>query len=110
MSKLKFFVFVLFMIISVSEIRSQIVINEIMYAPLDANNEWFEIYNNGITPVNLQNWKWKDATSTIRTITTQSIILSANSYLIICQDSNKLKIQFPGINGIISTNFMECPE
>ncbi|MBK7253550.1 MAG: lamin tail domain-containing protein [Ignavibacteria bacterium] len=63
MSKLKFFVFVLFMIISVSEIRSQVFINEIMYAPLDANKEWFEIYNKELLPVNIQNWKWKDATS-----------------------------------------------
>lgn len=94
-------IFLILMLISFSKLHSQIVINEIMYAPLDASNEWFEIYNTGNSNVNLQNWKWKDATSTIRTITAQNINLLPNSFLIICQDSNKFKLQFPGAGGII---------
>gem|GEM_PF-7054291 len=31
-----------------------------MYAPQDATNEWFEIYNNSDNSVSLRNWKWKD--------------------------------------------------
>lgn len=89
------------MLNSFSTLHSQIVINEIMYAPLDASNEWFEIYNTGNASVNLQNWKWKDATSTIRTITAQNINLLPNSYLVICQDSSKFKLLYPGSAGII---------
>ncbi len=87
----------LLLILIYSNCFSQVVVNEIMYAPLDASNEWFELYNGGNNPVNLQNWKWKDATTSVRTITTQSIILDSNSYVIICQDSVKLKNQFPFI-------------
>ena len=76
----------------------QVVINEIMYAPSDASNEWFELYNTGNNAVNLQNWKWKDATQSVRTITTQNISLPANTYVIICEDSVKLKSQFPNMN------------
>ncbi len=78
---------------------SQIVINEIMYAPTDASNEWFELHNTGNSAVSLQNWKWKDATSTIRTITTQNISIASNVFIVICQDSVKLKNQFPNITG-----------
>lgn len=80
---------------------SQIVVNEIMYAPSESTNEWFEIYNAGSESVDLQNWKWKDATSSVRTITSNSIILIPESYIIICQDSVKLKNLFPLISAII---------
>lgn len=80
---------------------SQIVINEIMYSPSDATNEWFELYNAGNASVSLKNWKWKDATSALRTITAQSINLNSKSFIIICQDSNKLKTQFPLMSGRI---------
>ncbi|HMQ70152.1 MAG TPA: lamin tail domain-containing protein [Ignavibacteria bacterium] len=84
-----------------SDAISQIVVNEIMYAPSESTNEWFEIYNAGPESVDLQNWKWKDATSSVRTITSNSIILIPESYIIICQDSVKLRYQFPLISAII---------
>lgn len=70
-----------------------------MYAPQDASNEWFELYNNGSSDVNLQNWKWKDATSAVRTITSQNITIASNGFIVICQDSAKLKNQFPNLTG-----------
>ena len=88
------------MLVSASNSFSQIAINEIMYAPADASNEWFEIYNTGNASVNLQNWRWKDATATLRTITNQSINISSNEYLIICQDSVKLKNLYPSLSGV----------
>lgn len=89
------------MFVSYSKIHSQIVINEIMYAPLEAGNEWYEIHNTGNSAVNLQNWKWKDATSTIRTITSQNINLLPNDYLVICQDTIKFKLLYPLSGGLI---------
>jgi len=89
----------LFILINFRSSISQVVINEIMYAPADAANEWFEILNTGNTPVDLQNWKWKDATSSIRNITSQSIILLPDSFIVICQDSVKLKSQFTSLYG-----------
>ena len=95
------FIIVLIKIISASSAYSQLVINEIMYVPSESNNEWFEIYNAGNSPVNLQNRKWKDATSSLRTVTVQSIILDSHSYAVICQDSVKFKQQFGEISGIL---------
>ena len=97
--KKKFTLIFILIIFTCTSLYSQIVINEIMYAPADAGNEWFEIYNTGNSDVNLQNWKWKDATATQRTITTQNIIILPDSYLIVCQDSNRFKTQFPGNSG-----------
>lgn len=78
-----------------------------MYAPLDATNEWFEIYNNSDNPVSLRNWKWKDATATVRTITTQNLILPGRSFLILCQDSVKLKTHYNTLN--LSGKFIQTP-
>jgi len=89
----------IFILINFRSSISQIVINEIMYAPADATNEWFEIFNTGNSPVDLQNWKWKDATSSIRNITSRSIILHPDSLIVICQDSIKLKSQFTFLSG-----------
>jgi len=81
--------------------KGQIAVNEIMYAPPESTNEWFEIYNAGTESVDLQSWKWKDGTSSLRTITAKNIILIPGSYLIICQDSVKLKNQFPSMSSLV---------
>lgn len=94
-------IFAIFTLLTINSSPSQIVINELMYAPSDATNEWFEIFNTGSAPADLKNWKWKDATSAVRTITTRNIILPGNSFAVICQDSLKLNNQFPEITSII---------
>jgi len=93
--------FVFMFIISTSLLHSQIVINEIMYRPTVSTNEWFELYNLTSDSIDLKNWKWKDATSTLRTITTQSIFIKANSYIVLCRDSAALKVSNPSITGTI---------
>ena len=81
---------------------TDVVINEIMYAPTaGASQEWFEIYNKSTTSFNLNNWKWKDSTATIRTITTQNVTLAPNAFAVVCQDSAALKSFYPGITGIV---------
>lgn len=93
---------VLLMLFAVN-LYSQVVINEVMYAPTSPAKEWFEIYNTSNTPVSLQNWKWKDAATSnpFRTVTTLSISLGANSFAIICEDSANFKSTFPGVTGLI---------
>jgi len=83
-------------------LKAQVVINEVMYAPAtNTEKEWFEIYNNGSTTVNLLNWKWKDATTTYRTITTVSTILNPGQYAIICQDTAAVRQYHPGLTGLL---------
>lgn len=84
-----------------SQNPGDVVINEIMYAPSPAANEWFELYNNTATPFSLANWKWKDATATLRIITTQNINLPANGFAVVCQDSTAFRTAFPGFTGIL---------
>lgn len=85
-----------------SQSAGDVVFNEIMYAPTAGNSkEWFEIYNKSSNAVNLNGWKWKDATGTLRTITTQSITLNPNSFALICEDSAAVKTFYPSVTGII---------
>ena len=101
MRKLFFVTLVLFGCIT--QVFSQVVINEVMYAPTSPNKEWFEIYNAGTSSVNLQNWKWRDAAASnpTRTITTASVILNAGQYAIVCEDSANLRSVYPSLSGII---------
>lgn len=96
---MKKIIIALFILVNFRSSVSQVLVNEIMYAPADATNEWFEIINTGNYPEDLQNWKWKDATSSVRNITSRSIILHPDSFMVICQDSVKLKNQFPSLSG-----------
>lgn len=84
-------------------VYSQVVINELMYAPVSPAKEWFEIYNSSSAPVNLQNWKWKDAavTNPVRTITTSNILLNGNTYAVICEDSANFRFNYPNASGLI---------
>ncbi|MGH2574540.1 MAG: lamin tail domain-containing protein, partial [Ignavibacteria bacterium] len=82
--------------------QGDVVINEIMYAPTAGmSKEWFEIYNKSLNPVNLNNWKWKDATLTLRTITLQNVILNPNSFAVVCEDSIAVKTFYTNFSGII---------
>lgn len=83
---------------------SQIVINEVMYAPVSPNREWFELHNVSDSPVNIQNWKWKDAAASnpLRTISTSFIEIPPKSYLLVCEDTANVKTAFPGISGLLT--------
>lgn len=82
--------------------NDSVVINEIMYAPTtNTGKEWFEIYNKSANPVNIKSWKWKDETSTIRTITNQSILLGANSFAVVCEDSVAFRSFYPLVTGLV---------
>ncbi len=84
-----------------SQNPGDVAINEIMYAPTPATNEWFELYNNTANPINLANWKWKDATATLRIITTLNININAGGFAIVCQDSTTFRSTYPGFNGLL---------
>lgn len=82
---------------------SQVVINELMYAPVSPAKEWFELYNTSTASVNLQGWKWKDAavSNPVRTITNQSILLQGNAYAVICEDSANFRQYYPAVNAVV---------
>jgi len=72
--------------VSINEVRNDIVINEIMYAPTSPQPEWIEIYNRSSKIIDLKNYKIADAADTVKIIS-QSTILNPNEFFIIAKDS-----------------------
>ncbi len=66
---------------------NDIVINEIMYAPINDEPEWIELYNRSNRKVNLKNWKIGDNSSSI-IITSNDLLLDSGQYLIISKDAS----------------------
>jgi hypothetical protein len=71
-----------------------LIINEIMYDPLDGQNEWFELYNRGSQPVDLAHWTFNDrATSS-----------GVNSFVI----SNSAMTVLPGGFAVVAAESSMC--
>ena len=68
---------------------NDIVINEILYAPISGEPEWIELFNRTNEIINLKNWKLSDAATTI-TLTIQDKILNPNSFIVVTKDSSIL--------------------
>jgi hypothetical protein len=69
-----------------------VVINEIMFEPLDGQNEWFEVYNRSGDSIDLQGWSFndKEKASGVNSfvITHQSHILAPHSFMVVAADSS----------------------
>jgi hypothetical protein len=81
---------------------NDIVINEIMYAPLTGEPEWIELYNRTGNSINLKNWHLSDASTSI-TITDQDNFIDGNSFLVVSRDSSILNF-YSVSSQIITTN------
>lgn len=64
---------------------NDIVINEIMYSPLDGEPEWIEIYNKSLNSYNLSGWQVRDASSSVL-IPTQTDSIHPKEYLLLTAD------------------------
>jgi hypothetical protein len=67
---------------------AQVVINEIMYAPLAPEPEWIELFNAGPTAVDVGGWTVQDAGATKRTI--PPAVIPSGGYLLLTKDTTKL--------------------
>ena len=67
-----------------SDIARNVKINEVLYNPLGADdgNEWVEIYNSGVSAVNLTGWTFSGKDGSVEA-TLPSIIIPPDRYLII---------------------------
>jgi len=83
------------LIFLIAKSADAIVINEIMYAPLDdwggMYNEWIELYNNDMETVNLTGW-------TIDGKTIPETIIHSGEYLIIAKDDIKFNEFYPNVS------------
>ncbi|MBI9071291.1 MAG: lamin tail domain-containing protein [Melioribacteraceae bacterium] len=73
--------------IKINEIRNDIVINEILYAPDSVSTEWIELYNRSNKEINLKNYKVADANDT-SIVNSKDLILKPDKYAIISSDSS----------------------
>ncbi|MBU1422544.1 MAG: lamin tail domain-containing protein, partial [Bacteroidetes bacterium] len=68
-----------------------IVVNEIMYAPVSGEPEWFELYNLSDDTVDIRNWKISNRNfSSKYLITSSQILLLPKEYLVITKDTSLL--------------------
>lgn len=91
----------------INEVRGDLVINEIMYAPNDDEPEWIELLNVSSKEINLKNYQVADNTSSTK-IFEETYIISPNKFLVIAKDSaifqkyevqsNVLIASFPSLN------------
>ncbi|HEU0299095.1 MAG TPA: DNA/RNA non-specific endonuclease [Longimicrobium sp.] len=78
-----------------------LVINEIMPNPgavLDDLGEWFEIYNTGTTPVDLNGYRVASANDAVHTINT-SLVVPAGGYVVLARNGNT------ATNGGLTANY-----
>ncbi len=71
----------------------QVVVNEIMYAPLPGQPEWVELYNAGPGEVNLYRWGIGDASSGRRVFGTSRMVIPEGGFVVVAADSS-LVFQF----------------
>ncbi len=77
-----------------------IVINEIMYDPLNGQNEWFELFNRSSQTIDLAHWTFNDKPTSsgvnLFEISNQPLIIRAGEYVVVTADSSIFKL-FPGL-------------
>jgi len=71
----------------INELRGDLVINEIMYAPNSPEPEWVEVYNRSSRIINMLGYKIADDAATTRVINS-SLVINPGNYLVIAKDSS----------------------
>tara|TARA_Y100001935_G_scaffold223573_1_gene199125 strand:- start:23709 stop:26729 length:3021 start_codon:yes stop_codon:yes gene_type:complete len=80
----------------------QLVINEIMYNPVDENDmgDWVELHNTTQSPIDLSGWTIKDEDDEHAFLLPDGTTISALGYLIIAQDVAAFESAYSGINTV----------
>ena len=87
--------------VEINEVRNDIIINEIMYAPNSPEPEWIELYNGSDKIINIKNYQIADEVDTVKVIDNE-IIFYPKQYFVIAKDSSFLDIYSDTLNFIIS--------
>jgi hypothetical protein len=81
---------------------NDLVINEIMYAPLTNEPEWVELYNRNAEPINLKKWKLGD-NSILTNITSNDAFIQPLSFVVLSKDSSIINF-FQKVSNLIVFN------
>jgi hypothetical protein len=86
--------------------RFNLVINEINYNSHENGNsgDWFELYNNGTSNIDISEWVVNDIEDKKIFIVPENTIIDANSYLVFIQSPFKFQIVFPEVTDTIEMN------
>jgi len=83
---------------------TDILINEIMYAPAptEDGHEWIEIYNRGATSVDLTGWKfYEDDTDHGLTLNKGSMTIPSGGYAVIADEADTFLSDYPSYSGTL---------
>jgi len=90
-----------------------VLVNEIMYTPINSEPEWIEIFNNSTDTINLKNWSVTDILTTPASAKVAGdIFISPKSFLVLAKDttlhffhrlipSKVVKLNLPNLNNDI---------
>ena len=97
----------LYSVLSPKYNQNTLVVNEIMYSPINGEPEWIEFYNQDANEVNLKNWIISDIYTTpkIIEITDQNIQIQGNEYFVIAKDSTLWEYHKNIPSPVLLTNF-----
>ncbi len=87
--------------VNINEVRNDLVVNEIMYAPNSPQPEWIELYNRSDKTINLKNYQIADASDTVLVINTTEFI-NPDEFFVISRDSSILNYYNLGSDFIVS--------
>jgi len=87
-----------------SDSSGSIVINEINYNSSESVSpgDWFELYNNSPTDIDLTGWSVKDSSDQQVFYFPQNTIIKKDHYLVVCKDLEKFKTVFPFVDNLVS--------
>ncbi len=87
--------------IEINESRGDIIINEIMYAPINEETEWIELYNKSDKDILIDNYRIADKNDTI--IFKNPYLLRSKQYVIITEDIVIQNI-YPNLTNLLITD------
>ncbi len=88
--------------VKINETKGDIVINEIMYAPVNNQPEWIELFNASGKIINLKNYLIGDDRS-LKLVIKNNLLLQPGGYLVVAKDSNFFN--FHNVNPVVIANF-----
>ncbi|NUN09206.1 MAG: lamin tail domain-containing protein [Ignavibacteriaceae bacterium] len=84
-------------------VYNDIVLNEIMYNPVDGKPEWIEVFNHSGGGINLKKWIVGDK-KPLAILPAGNVIVYPNEFLVIAGDSSFAN-NYPGVNNFVIAKF-----
>lgn len=89
--------------VTINEVFSDLIINEIMYAPSNSEPEWIELYNKSNKDIELKGYQIYNSTSKNKVVN-KSTIIKPKEYIVITKDSSMFS-KYPLPQKYVVSNF-----